>query len=125
MQINITNSPHVPSCLSNVCIKKVLSHLETTFQRILSPPASFSSSSMLVLMALYSASMFRPPLIRLRTSRASWLRPFLRSQRGLSGRKMKPMNCSTAGTTDKPSMYLQYGENAEGPFQATSPVYKS
>lgn len=89
-------------------------HLVTAVHRKPSPPpASFSSSSMLVLMVSYSESMLWPPLIRLRASRASWLRPFWISQRGLSGRKKKPMNCSTAGTMDKPSMYLQYGGNEE------------
>lgn len=73
------------------------------------PPAALSSSSTLALMLSYSASTPWPPLIRLRTSWASWVRPLCRSQRGLSGRQMNPMNCSAAGTTDRASMYLDRG----------------
>lgn len=106
-----TQTTHVPSFLSDVGL--FMSLLFLSHRNPSPPPDSFSSSSMLVLMVLYSESTLWPPLIRLRTWRASSPRPFWRSQRGLSGRKKKPKNCSTAGTTDKPSMYLQHGEKQE------------
>lgn len=73
---------------------------------VISPPASIFSSSMLLRMLSYSSSTFTPPRIRLSTSRAFWVSPFCKSHRGLSGRKRKPRNCSAAGTTDKPNIYL-------------------
>lgn len=71
------------------------------------PPLSFSSSSMLFLMLSYSSSMFWLPRIWLSTRRAFWVSPRWINQRGLSGRKRNPMNWSTAGSTDRPNMYLR------------------
>ncbi len=120
---NTEISTHVPSFLSMFavfCLECFAASGQNSFCHWnLSPPPAFSSSSMLVLMVLYSTSVFWPPLILLRTSRASWLRPFWRSQRGLSGRKRKPTNCSTAGTTDKPSMYLRNKVSKEWRGEAT------
>lgn len=70
-------------------------------------PTSFSSSSMLFLILSYSSSIAWLPRIWDRILRALWVCPFWMSQRGLSGRNRNPRNCITAGTADRPSMYLE------------------
>lgn len=70
-------------------------------------PPPLSSSSRLFLMLSYSSSMFWLPRIWLSTRRAFWVSPRWINQRGLSGRNRNPMNWSTAGSTDRPNMYLK------------------
>lgn len=70
-------------------------------------PTSFSSSSMLFLILSYSSSIAWLPRIWDKILRALWVWPFWMSQRGLSGRNRNPKNCITAGTAERPSMYLE------------------
>lgn len=90
--------------LSSLQKKQQNSSYAFHFPPLLPPP--LSSSSRLFLMLSYSSSMFWLPRIWLSTRRAFWVSPRWINQRGLSGRNRNPMNWSTAGSTDRPNMYL-------------------